>query len=209
MRRVLDMPSDLRALALTCSLKPSPDPSSSESLARQVLDELTGHGVRGESLRVVDHRVSPGVAVDMGQGDEWPVLREKLLAADILVLATPTWVGHMSSVAQRVLERINAELSETDDEGRPSMYGKVAVIAVVGNEDGAHKIVADCVQALNDCGFTIPATGSTYWNSEAMNPKDYIDLDRTPEPVAATTATVARNAVHLARLLRERQYPRP
>ncbi|MEU3016811.1 NAD(P)H-dependent oxidoreductase [Nocardiopsis sp. NPDC007018] len=203
------MPFELRALALTCSLKPSPTPSSSELLARQVLDELAGHGVRGESVRVVDHRVNPGVTVDTGQGDAWPQLREKLVAADILVLSTPTWVGHMSSVAQRVLERINAELSETDDEGRPSMYGKVAVIAVVGNEDGAHKIVADCAQALSDCGFTLPATGSTYWNSEAMNPKDYIDLDSTPEAVATTTATVARNAAHLARLLRERPYPSP
>ena len=201
------MSSQLRALALVCSLKPGSDPSSSELLARQVLDELSGHGVRGESVRVVDHRVSPGVAVDMGQGDEWPELRRKLVDADILVLATPTWVGHMSSVAQRVLERINAELSETDDEGRPSMYGKVAVIAVVGNEDGAHKIVADCAQALNDTGFTIPATGSTYWNSEAMNPKDYIDLDETPEAVETTTATLARNAAHLARLLQAQGYP--
>ncbi|HJE61251.1 MAG TPA: NAD(P)H-dependent oxidoreductase [Nocardiopsis listeri] len=201
------MPSDLRALALVCSLKPGPDRSSSELLARQVLDERSEHGVRGESVRVVDHRVGPGVAVDMGQGGEWPGLRQKLVDSDILVLATPTWVGHMSSVAQRVLERINAELSETDDQGRPSMYGKVAVVAVVGKEDGAHKIVADCVQALSDTGFTIPATGSTYWNSEAMNPKDYIDLDSTPEAVATTTATLARNAAHLARLLQAQQYP--
>ncbi|WP_026119031.1 flavodoxin family protein [Nocardiopsis ganjiahuensis] len=201
------MSSTLRALALVCSLKPSPDPSSSELLAQQVLDGLAERGVQGESVRVVDHRIHPGVAVDMGSGDEWPALRQKLVDSDILVLATPTWVGHMSSVAQRVLERINAELSETDDEGRPSMYGKVAVVAVVGNEDGAHKIVADCAQALSDIGFTIPATGSTYWNSEAMNPKDYIDLDSTPEAVATTTASLARNAAHLARLLREQQYP--
>lgn len=198
------MASTLRALALVCSLKSSLDSSSSEVLARQVLDALAGHGVEGESVRVADHRVHPGVAVDMGDGDEWPQLRQKLVDADILVLATPTCVDHMSSIAQRVLERINAELSETDDEGRPSMYGKVAV---VGNEDGAHKIVADCVQALSDCGFTIPATGSTYWNSEAMNPRDYKDLDSTPVAVAATTATGARNATHLARLLDEQQYP--
>lgn len=201
------MSSTLRALALGCSLKSSPDPSSSELLARQVLDSLAGHGVEGESVRVADHRVDPGVAIDMGQGDEWPQLRQKLVEADVLVLATPTWVGHMSSIAQRVLERINAELSETDHEGRPSMYGKVAVVAVVGNEDGAHKIIADCVQALSDIGFTIPATGSTYWNSEAMNPQDYKDLDNTPEAVASTTATVARNAAHLAQLLRTQQYP--
>ncbi len=201
------MASPRRALALVCSLKSSPDPSSSEVLARQVLDALAGHGVDGESVRVADHRVHPGVAVDMGEGDEWPQLLQKLVDADILVLATPTWVGHMASIAQRVLERINAELSETDEEGRPSMYGKVAVVAVVGNEDGAHKIVADCVQALSDCGFTIPATGSTYWNSEAMNPRDYKDLGSTPEAVVSTTATLARDAAHRARLLDAQQYP--
>jgi hypothetical protein len=44
-------------------------------------------------VRVVDHDVKPGVQVDMGDGDEWPAIQEKLLAADILVFATPTWVG--------------------------------------------------------------------------------------------------------------------
>ena len=109
----------LRALALVCSLKPSPAPSSSEKLARQVLEELGNHGVDGDVVRVVDHDVKPGVEIDMGEGDAWPGIREQLMAADILIVATPTWVGHMSSVAQRVLERLDGELSETDDSGRP------------------------------------------------------------------------------------------
>ena len=100
----------LRALALVCSLKPSPAPSSSDKLAREVLDELAGHGVTGDVVRVVDHDVKPGVEADMGEGDAWPGIREQLMAADILLVATPTWVGHMSSVAQRVLERLDAEL---------------------------------------------------------------------------------------------------
>jgi multimeric flavodoxin WrbA len=199
--------TSLQALALTCSLKPSPAPSSSQLIARQVLDELATHGVKGDSVRVVDHDVRPGVETDMGDGDEWPALRRKVLDADILVFSSPTWMGHMSSVAQRVLERLDAELSETDDQGRPGMFGKVAVVAVVGNEDGAHKIVADTFQALNDIGFTIPAGGSTYWNGEAMQPTDYNDLDETPEAVAATTRKLAANAAHLAALLKERQYP--
>jgi multimeric flavodoxin WrbA len=198
--------ASLRALALVCSLKPSPAPSSSELLARQVLDALAGHGVTGEVVRVVDHDVRPGVELDMGDGDEWPALRGQLMAADILVVATPTWVGHMSSVAQRVLERLDAELSETDDTGRPLVTGKVAVAAVVGNEDGAHKIVADLFQALDDIGFTISAQGSTYWNDQAMGGTDYLDLDETPEAVASTTATLAANAAHLARLLRAHPY---
>jgi multimeric flavodoxin WrbA len=198
--------ASLRALALVCSLKPSPAPSSSEKLAREVLGALGEHGVTGEVVRVVDRDVKPGVEVDMGDGDEWPAIREQLMAADILVVATPTWVGHMSSVAQRVLERLDGELSETDDSGRPLVTGRVAVTAVVGNEDGAHKITADLMQALDDIGFTIPAQGGTYWNDEAMGGRDYLDLDETPEAVASTTATLAANAAHLARLLKADPY---
>ena len=199
--------STLSALALICTLTPSPEPSSSELMARHILDELKGHGVTTESLRIVDHDVKRGVQVDMGNGDGWPAIHEKILAADILVLSTPIWVGHPSSVAQQVMERLDADLSETDDDGRPVMYGKVATVAVVGNEDGAHKTIADMMQGLNDVGFSIPAQGGTYWVGEAMQTVDFKDLDQVPDPVAATNAGLARNAVHLARLLRSNQYP--
>ncbi|MDP5181725.1 NAD(P)H-dependent oxidoreductase [Blastococcus sp. BMG 814] len=197
----------LRALALVCSLKPTPAPSSSDLIARQILGELEKHGVTGDVVRVVDHDVKPGVEVDMGEGDQWPAIREQMMAADILVVSTPTWVGHMSSVAQRVLERLDGELSETDDSGRPKVTGKVAVVSVVGNEDGAHKIVADLFQGLDDIGFTIPAQGATYWNDQAMGGTDYKDLDETPEAVASTTATLAENAAHLAKALKAQPYP--
>lgn len=199
--------STLSALALICTLTPSPEPSSSELMARHILDELEGHGVTTESLRIVDHDVKRGVQVDMGNGDGWPAIHEKILAADILVLSTPIWVGHPSSVAQQVMERLDADLSETDDDGRPVMYGKVATVAVVGNEDGAHKTIADMMQGLNDVGFSLPAQGGTYWVGEAMQTVDFKDLDQVPDPVAATNAGLARNAVHLARLLRSNQYP--
>jgi multimeric flavodoxin WrbA len=195
------------AIVLNCTLTPSPEESSTQLMAEQVLDELGKHGATGDVVRVVDHDVKPGVLVDMGEGDAWPALRERVLAADILVVATPTWLGNMSSVCQRVLERLDAELSETDDEGRPSMFGKVALAAVVGNEDGAHAITASLFQGLNDIGFTVPAQGGVYWNGEAMTTTDYKDLDETPEAVAPTLATMAANATHLVGLLRERQYP--
>jgi multimeric flavodoxin WrbA len=197
----------LTALVLNCTLSPSPGESSTQLLAQQVLDELGRHGVTGSQVRVVDHDVRPGVEADMGDGDEWPAIREKVLATDILVLATPTWMGQHSSVAQRVLERLDAELSETDDEGRPLTFGKVALAVVVGNEDGAHHICAILFQALNDVGFTVPAQGCTYWNGEAMHAVDYKDLEETPEETASATATAAANAAHLARLLRQRGYP--
>ncbi|MCH6229969.1 NAD(P)H-dependent oxidoreductase [Microbacterium sp. CFH 31415] len=199
----------LHALALNCTLKPSPSESSGDLLAQQVLDALAPYGVEGEIVRVVDFDVKPGVEADMGDGDEWPGIREKVMAADILVFATPTWMGHMSSVAQRVLERLDAELSETDDEGRPILAGKVAVVAVVGNEDGAHAIIADAYQGLGDVGFSIPSQGGVYWNGEAMHTTDYKDLPETPEKVASTTQTLARHAAHLAKVLAEQPYPAP
>ena len=200
-------PTPLTAVALVCTLSPSPADSSSQLMATQVLDALDEHGVTSTTVRVVDHDVRPGVLADMGNGDEWPAIRRQVLDADILVVATPTWMGQPSSVCVRVLERLDAELSETDDQGRPLTSGKVAVAAVVGNEDGAHHISAILFQGLNDVGFTIPAQGVTYWNGEAMHGTDYKDLDAPPEAVVAATKTLAANASHLARLLKTSSYP--
>ena len=195
------------ALAINCTLKPSPAESSSELIARHILDALAEQGVTGDIVRAVDFDIRPGVERDMGDGDEWPALLERVAAADILVIATPTWLGHMSSVTQRVLERLDAEISETDDAGRPGMLGKVAMCGVVGNEDGAHKIIADVFGALNDIGFTIPGQGNTYWNDEAMGGRDYKDLDSVPDPVDSATHAAARNAAHVARLLSQNTFP--
>jgi multimeric flavodoxin WrbA len=197
----------LNALVLCCTLTRSPDPSSSSLLGQQVLDALKEHDVTGEIVRIVDHDVKPGVDFDMGNGDEWPALREKMLAADILVIATPIWVGHPSSLTQRVIERLDAELSAKDSSGRLLTYGKVAALAVVGNEDGAHHVTAEVFQALDDIGFTIPAAAVTYWVGEAMQGTDYQDLDGTPETTASTTRTLATNVAHLARVLKANPYP--
>jgi multimeric flavodoxin WrbA len=197
----------LSALALVCTLNPSPAESSSDLMARQVLQALQAHGVTGEVVRVVDHDIRPGVQLDMGDGDEWPSIRERVMAADILVVATPIWLGHPASTTQRVLERLDAELSETDDQGRPLTYGRVAVVAVVGNEDGAHNSFAQIAQALSDVGFTIPPTGNTYWVGRAMEGTDFKDLEEVPEPVQQATEAAARNAAHLARLLKTQPYP--
>jgi multimeric flavodoxin WrbA len=197
----------LTALALVCTLKPSPEESSSELLAVQILAELSQHDVTGTRLRVVDFDVRPGVLTDMGGGDEWPTIRSRILAADILVLVSPTWLGHPASVANQVLERLDAELSETDSSGRPDVAGKVAIVGVVGNEDGAHQIVAEIFQGLNDVGFTVPSQGSTYWNGEARAKVDYKDLPKTPKSVSAATRMAVTNAVHLAQLLKANPFP--
>jgi multimeric flavodoxin WrbA len=198
----------LRAIALNCTLKPSPEISSTDVLLGELCDSLRKEGAKvGEPVRVVDLDIRPGVTSDEGDGDAWPEVRQQILDADILVVGTPVWMGQPSSVAKRVLERLDAFLGETDDAGRMISYDRVAVVAVVGNEDGAHHIAAELYQALNDVGFTIPAGAVTYWVGEAMGTTDYKDLDAKPEAVTSTTATVARNAVHLAGVLADRGYP--
>lgn len=201
------MDTSLTALAISCTLKPSPAESSADLLSTQLLDALSDHGVTGELVRAVDFAIKPGVETSMGDGDEWPAIREKVLAADILVFVTPTWMGQHSSVAQRVLERLDAELSETDDQGRPILFDKVAIAGIVGNEDGAHHIAAILFQSLNDVGYSLAAQSSVYWNGEAMQGVDYKDLDETPEKVVETITTSTTNAVHLARALKVSAYP--
>ncbi|BBC98640.1 NADPH-dependent FMN reductase [Streptomyces griseofuscus] len=142
---------------------------------------LAEHGVTGRTIRIADHDVKPGVKTDMGDGDEWPQIRAEVLGSDILVLSTPIWLGHPSSIAQRVLERLDAELGESDDEGRMLTYGKVAAVCVVGNEDGAHKVSSDLFQGLNDIGFSLAPNAVTYWVGAAMQGSDYQDLERPPK----------------------------
>ena len=197
----------LTALCLVCTLKPSPAESSSQILAGEISTALAEHGVETEIVRVVDHDVKFGVSTDEGGGDAWPMLRDKMLAADILVIATPIWLGQPSAVCKMVLERLDAELSETDDQGRLETFGKVAALGVVGNEDGAHHVTAEVYQALSDVGFTVPANAVTYWVGEAMQTTDYKDKDPRPEKTAAATKTLAANTAHLAGLLRGSPYP--
>ncbi|MEV7728703.1 NAD(P)H-dependent oxidoreductase [Streptomyces sp. NPDC087917] len=191
------------AIALVCTLSPSPKPSSSQLPAEQTMAALADHGVTGHTIRIADFDVTPGVETDMGDGDAWPQIRAQVLDADIVILSTPIWLGHPSSIAQRVLERLDAEISEADDEGRMLTYGKVAAVRVVGNEDGTHKVSADLFQGLNDVGFSLAPNAVTYWVGEAMRGTDYQDLDKTPEKTAATNKTLAANTAHLARQLKQ------
>lgn len=199
----------LRAIAINCSLKPDPaTESSTDSMIALIASEFARHGVEfGRTLRLAGRNILPGVRSDEGPGDEWPAIRDEILAHDILVFGSPIWLGQPSSVAKRVLERMDAFLGETDDCGRYPPMGKVAVVAVVGNEDGAHHVTAELFQALNDVGWTIPAAGSCYWVGEAMQDTDFKDLDSIPEAVRTTAELLASNAAHAARLLQGSPYP--
>jgi multimeric flavodoxin WrbA len=200
---------DLTALTLNCTLKRSPEQSNTEALARVVDNALAEHGVATEMIRVVDHDVKPGVTSDEGDGDEWPAIRERILAADILVIATPTWLGKPSSIAQRVQERMDALLSEQDDVGRPVAYNRVAGVVVTGNEDGAHHVIAEVAQSLIDIGFTVPGQAWTYWNAGPGPGPTYLEADHGREWSATTGRAAAANLVAVAGALKAMPIPPP
>lgn len=197
----------IKAIALNCTLKSSGESSTDAMIVvlknafAQVDVEVT------ETIRIAAHNVKPGVTSDEGDGDDWPAIRAKILSHDILILAGPIWMGQLGSIAKRVLERMDAFLSETDDEGRMPSYGKVAIMAIVGNEDGAHASSAQGFQSLNDTGWTIPPVAACYWVGEAMGSIDFKDLVETPAKVLETATMTATNAAHLAKLLRQNPIP--
>jgi multimeric flavodoxin WrbA len=199
----------LSAIAINCSLKGSNgEDSSTDKMIGLLVSELRKKGVEfAGTIRIADHEVKPGVTSDEGEGDEWPGIRRLILDADILIFGTPIWMGQLSSIGKRVVERMDAFLSETDDQGRMPSYSKVAVVAVVGNEDGAHWVCSQLYQALSDTGWTIPAAAVCYWVGEAMGKVDFKDLPAIPDKVQSTAAMAASNAAHLAGLLQAQPYP--
>lgn len=200
---------NLTAIALNATLKPSNGESSSTDRMIGLIGAALGkHGVTlGETIRLADHDIKPGVSSDEGEGDAWPAIRAKIIAADVLVFGTPIWMGQPSSVAKRVCERMDAFLSETDEQGRTPAYGKVVIVGVVGNEDGAHHSSAELFQALNDVGWTVAPAAACYWVGEAMNKKDFKDLAEVPKVITETIAMAAANAAHLAKALAAGNFP--
>ncbi|MFG1905599.1 flavodoxin family protein [Kribbella sp. NPDC048928] len=199
----------MRALVLNCTLKPSPEPSNTDQLAAVVVDALRREKVEVEQVRLVDLTISPGVSTDEGSGDEWPSVHEKLLRSEILVVATPTWVARPSSVAQRMLERMDAMLSETDDDDRPVAYNRVAGVVVTGNEDGAHHVISEISGGLGDIGYTVPGQAWTYWNKGPGPGPSYTDTAEGHDWSAKTGRTMAANLVAVAKALAENPVPAP
>jgi multimeric flavodoxin WrbA len=202
------MTARLTAAASNCSLSAKGRASSTDAMLGVLVEHFAAHDVVvGKPIRIAANNVKWGVTSDEGAGDDWPAIREQILAADILIFGTPIWMGQSSSVAKLVLERMDAFLDETDDRGRMPSYSKVAVAAIVGNEDGAHHVSSQLFQSLNDVGWTIPAVAACYWVGEAMGSVDFKDLEHRPRKVTETAKMVAANAAHLARLLRDAPYP--
>jgi multimeric flavodoxin WrbA len=199
----------MKALIISCTLKPSPEASNTEALAGVLADVLRSEDIEVELVRAVDHAIAPGVSSDEGAGDEWPAVHEQLVVADILIVATPTWLGRPSSVAQRVLERMDAMISEEDAEGRPVAYNKVAGVVVTGNEDGAHHVISEVAGALVDIGYTIPGQAWTYWNRGPGPGKEYLESEAGHEWSQRTGRTAAANLLAAAQALQASPIPAP
>ena len=197
----------MRALVLNCTLKSSPAPSNTDVLADVVVKALREKDVDVEVIRAVDHRIPPGVETDMGEGDEWPKIHELLKFSDILIIATPTWLGQPSSVAKLVLERMDAMISEKKDDGTYAAYNKVAGVVVTGNEDGAHHVISEVAGALIDIGFTIPGQAWTYWNMGPGPGPSYTETDHGHEWSESTGKTMAANLFAAATALKANPLP--
>jgi len=191
----------MRAVVLNCSLKSGDTTSNTQLLTDSVISALADRDVETEVVRLADLAIPPGVETDLGDGDEWPRVHESLLDAEILIVATPTWVGRPSSLAQRALERMDAMLSETDDEDRPVAYNKVAGVVVTGNEDGAHHVISEVAGGLGDIGYTIPGQAFTYWNKGPGPGPSYGDTDEGHDYSEKTGRAMAANVVGVAKAL--------
>jgi len=200
----------MKAICLNCTLKRSPEPTSTGALAQVLLDALGEQDVASEQIRLADHRIEPGVISEaVVEGDEWPDLRRRL-AAEILIVATPTWLGQPSSIAKRALERMDALLSETyPGNDLPIAYNRVAGVVVTGNEDGAHHVITEVAGALIDIGYTVPGQAWTYWNrGPGPGEETWLTTDER-EWTTKTARTAAGNLVAVARALQGSGMPTP
>jgi multimeric flavodoxin WrbA len=199
--------SDLRALFVNCTLKPSPEPSHTQLLMDRSIALMRANGVAVDVVRAVDHELPPGVWPDMTEHgrerDEWPALFERVLDAHILVLGTPIWLGEKSSVCTRVIERLYGNSSLLNDAGQYAYYGRVGGCLVTGNEDGIKHCAMSVLYALQHLGYAIPPQADAGWIGEAGPGPSYgddgagLDNDFTNR----NTEFLTWNLLHLARLL--------
>ena len=200
--------SDLSALFLNCTLKPSPEQSHTQGLADIAISVMEANRVTCDVVRAVDLDLPPGVQPDMTEHgfatDEWPELYEKVVAADIVVLMTPIWLGEKSSVCSRVIERLYGNSAILNDDGQYAYYGRVGGCLITGNEDGAKHCAMNILYSLAHLGFTIPPQVDAAWLGEAGPGPSYLDPGSGGPDNDFTnrnTTFMAWNLMHLARML--------
>lgn len=199
----------LRALFLNCTLKRSPERSHSDALIEASRIIMEKNGVEVEALRPVDYDLAPGVQPDMTEHgferDDWPDLFQRVMRADILVLATPIWLGDPSSVCRRVIERLYSNSGQTNDRGQYVYYGRVGGCLITGNEDGAKHCAMNLLYSLQHIGFVIPPQADAAWMGPAGPGPSYRDEDSGGPDNDFTNRNVtfmAWNLMHTARMLR-------
>jgi multimeric flavodoxin WrbA len=202
--------SDLRALYVNCTLKPSPEVSHTEGLMRISMAIMETNGVTVDYVRAVDHDLAPGVWPDMrehGAGaDDWPEVYERVQSAEILVLGSPIWLGETSSVCTRVIERLYACSHLLNDAGQYAYYGKVGGCLITGNEDGIKHCSMNILYSLQHLGYTIPPQADAGWIGEAGPGPSYLDEGSGgPENdfTNRNTTFMTWNVLHLARMIKD------
>jgi multimeric flavodoxin WrbA len=201
---------DLRAVYVNCTLKPSPQPSHTQALADRSIAIMREQGVAVDLIRAVDHHLAPGVQPDMTEHgadrDDWPALFERVIAADILVLLTPIWLGEKSSVATRVVERLYANSGQLNDRGQSIYYGRTGGAIITGNEDGAKHCAMNLLYSMQHLGFVIPPQADAAWLGEAGPGPSYADEGSggpENEFTRRNTAFMTWNLLHTARWLKD------
>ncbi|MBA3563428.1 MAG: flavodoxin family protein [Gammaproteobacteria bacterium] len=202
--------SDLRALFLNCTLKRTPEPSHTDGLIDIPRAILEQNGVVVEVLRPVDHDIAYGVSIDMTEHgwerDEWPRIYAKALAADILVLATPIWLGEKSAICTKIVERLYAASGEKNERGQYIYYNRVGGCLVTGNEDGAKHCGMNLLYSLQHIGYAVPPQADAYWVGEAGPGPSYCDEEsggRENEFTQRSACFMAWNLLHLARMIKD------
>lgn len=202
--------SDLRAMVINCTLKPSPELSHTQGLLELPIGIMEDNGVTVDQVRAADLVLPPGVQPDMTasgfERDDWPATFERVLAADILVIGTPIWLGEKSSVCTRVIERLYGNSGQRNDAGQSIYYGRVGGCVVTGNEDGAKHCATSVLYALSHLGYVIPPQADAAWLGEVGPGPSYLDEGSGgPEnDFTNRNATfMAWNLMHLARMLRD------
>ena len=198
----------MEALLINCTLKPSPALSNTGAMINKAAGQLIAAGVQTEVIRLVDFEVKPGNSTDEGNGDQWPLILEKIKKCDILIIGAPIWMGHLASTAQRVIERLDAIFHEDgfkdESTGQYITYNKVAGCLITGNEDGAHACAAQLLWSMQELGFTIPPNVNAYWVGLAGAGKDYVEAGG--EKYFYTNYTLRwmiANLTYFARLLKD------
>ena len=202
--------SDLSALYVNCTLKRSPEASHTQLLMDKSIEIMRNQGVAVENLRAVDLDLATGVWPDMTEHgwetDEWPGIFEKVLAADILVIGSPIWLGEKSSVCTHLIERLYGNSSLLNDAGQYAYYGRVGGCLITGNEDGIKHCSMSILYALQHLGYTIPPQADAGWIGEAGPGPSYLDEEsggRMNDFTNRNTTFMTWNLLHLARMLKQ------